>query len=70
MSESGKNLGIFMYRMCNDKAGGGVGVGGGVFAYLGACVSLVEDGQRSSDHQAQLLEKAQEKVDGVTLEDV
>lgn len=45
------------------------GLGGG-FAYLGACVCLVEDGQRSSDHQAQLLEKAQEKVDGVTLEDV
>lgn len=58
MSESGKNLGIFMYRMRNDKAGGG---GRGGVAYLGACVCLVEDGQRSSDHQAQLLEKAQEK---------
>lgn len=28
-----------------------------VFAYLRACVCLVEDGQRSSDHQAQFLEK-------------
>lgn len=41
---------------------------GGV-AYLGACVGLVEDGQRSSDHQAKLLEEAQEKVDGTTPED-
>lgn len=45
-----------MYRMCNDK-----GEGGGLFAYLRACVCLVEDGQRSSDHQAQFLEKPQEK---------
>lgn len=28
-----------------------------LFAYLRACVCLVEDGQRSSDHQAQFLEK-------------
>lgn len=38
-----------------------------VFAYLCACVCLVEDRQRSSDHQAQLLEK--QSADGVNLED-
>lgn len=39
MSESGKNLGIFMYRMCNDKAGGGVG-GGGLLTLVPVLVLL------------------------------
>lgn len=38
-----------------------------LFAYLRACVCLVEDGQRSSDHQAQFLEK--QRLGGISLED-
>lgn len=36
---------------------GGEGRGGALLAYLGARVGLVEDGQRSRDHQAQFLQE-------------